>query len=198
MGRGGIHRAQQTQRAAHAAATPPDNMRRSDHDRASGEGVQPQDYVLVKMEVLPSFTSKLKILDGCFEPCISEAITGSREANCLVELSGYDLIGLPLRSPLAIGLLKQSFSVTHAIASHKHGSTPVPVGAPPNPLQGYGTDDEKIMKLRAERGAGWTIELSKRRTIEEAFNSIWISMQSINIVQLTYASETLDFPSCNI
>ncbi|WOK97679.1 hypothetical protein Cni_G06387 [Canna indica] len=54
---------------------------------------------------------------------------------------------------------------------------PGPVGAPPDLLQGYGTEDEETMKLRAQRGAragGWTIELSKRRAIEEAFSSIWI------------------------
>ncbi|WOL10450.1 hypothetical protein Cni_G19205 [Canna indica] len=82
---------------------------------------------------------------------------------------------------------------------HPTGMTPqpVPVGAPPDPLQGYGTEDEETMKLRAEIGArarGWTIELSKRRAIEEAFSSIWISLHCINIVQLTCASETLDFP----
>ncbi|RRT44920.1 hypothetical protein BHM03_00008546, partial [Ensete ventricosum] len=54
---------------------------------------------------------------------------------------------------------------------------PVPVGAPADPLQGYAAEDEETMKLRAERGAragGWTIELSKRRAIEEAFSSIWV------------------------
>nr|XP_010906735.1 uncharacterized protein LOC105033574 [Elaeis guineensis] len=54
---------------------------------------------------------------------------------------------------------------------------PVPVGGPADPLQGYAVDDEEAMKLRAERGAragGWTVELGKRRAIEEAFSSIWI------------------------
>lgn len=54
---------------------------------------------------------------------------------------------------------------------------PVPVGAPADPLQGYAAEDEETMKLRAERGAragGWTIELSKRRAIEEAFSGIWV------------------------
>lgn len=54
---------------------------------------------------------------------------------------------------------------------------PIPVGGPADPLQGYAVDDEEAMKLRAERGAragGWTIELSKRRAIQEAFSSIWL------------------------
>lgn len=53
---------------------------------------------------------------------------------------------------------------------------PVPVGAPSDPMQGYAAEDE-TMKLQAERGAragGWTIELSKKRAIEEAFSSVWI------------------------
>ncbi|XP_074564839.1 uncharacterized protein LOC141821325 isoform X2 [Curcuma longa] len=53
---------------------------------------------------------------------------------------------------------------------------PIPVGAPSDPMQGYAAEEE-TMKLQAERGAragGWTIELSKRRAIEEAYSSIWI------------------------
>lgn len=44
-------------------------------------------------------------------------------------------------------------------------------------IHGYSFDDEEMMKLRAERGGkagGWSIELSKKRALEEAFSSIWI------------------------
>lgn len=34
------------------------------HDRASGDGVQLQDYVLIKMEVIPPFPLKFKVLEG--------------------------------------------------------------------------------------------------------------------------------------
>ncbi|KAG1334680.1 CDK-activating kinase assembly factor MAT1 [Cocos nucifera] len=54
---------------------------------------------------------------------------------------------------------------------------PIPIGGPIDPLQGYAAEDEEAKKIREERGAragGWTIELSKRRAIEEAFSSIWI------------------------
>ncbi|KAF5445665.1 hypothetical protein F2P56_034703 [Juglans regia] len=54
---------------------------------------------------------------------------------------------------------------------------PIPLGGGPDML-GYATDDEEMMKLRAERGGragGWSAELSKRRALEEAFGSIWIS-----------------------
>lgn len=53
---------------------------------------------------------------------------------------------------------------------------PIPLGGGPDML-GYATDDEEMMKLRAERGGragGWSAELSKRRALEEAFGSIWI------------------------
>ena len=35
-----------------------------DHDRASGEGVQPQEYTLINMEFNPPFSGKLKDLEG--------------------------------------------------------------------------------------------------------------------------------------
>ncbi|KAF8392993.1 hypothetical protein HHK36_021234 [Tetracentron sinense] len=53
---------------------------------------------------------------------------------------------------------------------------PVPLGGGLD-IHGYAADDEEMMKLRAERGGragGWTVELGKRRAMEEAFGSIWI------------------------
>ncbi|CAL9197860.1 unnamed protein product [Musa hybrid cultivar] len=127
--------------------SPLDGQPCADHDRASGEGVQPQDYVLIKMEVLPPFRTKLKVLEGrrvylaaaTLRPetmygqtnawVLPDGEYGAFEINetdvfivtyraalnlayqnlsripekptCLLELSGHDLIGLPLRSPLA-------------------------------------------------------------------------------------------------
>ncbi|MCL7036715.1 hypothetical protein MKW94_027760 [Papaver nudicaule] len=59
---------------------------------------------------------------------------------------------------------------------------PRPTGVPqPNPLShdmnGYAVDDEEMMRLRAERGGragGWSIQLSRKRALEEAFSSIWV------------------------
>ncbi|RCV20464.1 hypothetical protein SEVIR_4G055800v4 [Setaria viridis] len=54
------------------------------------------------------------------------------------------------------------------------GMPPQPIGGRSDPLQG---DDEETRRLRAERAAragGWTIELSKRRAMEEAFSAIFI------------------------
>lgn len=48
----------------YAVYSPLDGQPCADHDRATGEGVQPQDYVLIKMEVLPPFTGKMKALEG--------------------------------------------------------------------------------------------------------------------------------------
>lgn len=53
---------------------------------------------------------------------------------------------------------------------------PIPIGSGHGML-GYQFDDEEMMKLKAERGGkagGWSIELSKKRALEEAFGSIWI------------------------
>ncbi|KAJ8768117.1 hypothetical protein K2173_021057 [Erythroxylum novogranatense] len=62
---------------------------------------------------------------------------------------------------------------------------PRPTGMAPQPmplrggsdLHGNSADNDAVMKLRAERGiraGGWSIELSRKRAIEEAFASIWI------------------------
>ncbi|XP_061367803.1 uncharacterized protein LOC133310825 isoform X1 [Gastrolobium bilobum] len=61
---------------------------------------------------------------------------------------------------------------------------PRPTGMAPQPLPlgggdmlGYAGDDEETMRLRAERGAragGWSLELSRKRALEEAFGSMWI------------------------
>ncbi|CAL5374811.1 unnamed protein product [Camellia sinensis] len=53
---------------------------------------------------------------------------------------------------------------------------PIPIGSN-HDTQGYDIDDEEMMKLRAERGiraGGWSVELSRKRALEEAFSSIWI------------------------
>ncbi|KQJ97799.1 hypothetical protein BRADI_3g33360v3 [Brachypodium distachyon] len=44
--------------------SPLDGQPCADHDRATGESVQPQEYVLIKMEVVPPFPHKLKVLEG--------------------------------------------------------------------------------------------------------------------------------------
>lgn len=62
---------------------------------------------------------------------------------------------------------------------------PRPTGMAPQPgpigggmdMMDFSTDSEEMIKLRAERGAragGWSLDLSKRRSIEEAFGTIWI------------------------
>ena len=127
--------------------SPLDDQPCADHDRASGEGVLPQEYTLVKMEVIPQFPPKLRALEGrkvflaaatlrpetmygqtnawvlpdgkygAFEINDTDVFILSERAalnlayqklsrvpekpSCLAELTGYDLIGLPLKSPLA-------------------------------------------------------------------------------------------------
>ncbi|KAL2508186.1 ATP binding [Forsythia ovata] len=127
--------------------SPLDGQPCADHDRASGEGVIPQEYTLIKMEVVSPFPPKMSVLEGkkvylaaatlrpetmygqtnCW--VLPDGTYGAFEINdtdvfiltkraalnlayqrlslvpekptCLVELTGQDLIGLPLRSPLA-------------------------------------------------------------------------------------------------
>ncbi|KAG5520348.1 hypothetical protein RHGRI_033052 [Rhododendron griersonianum] len=127
--------------------SPLDGQPCADHDRASGEGVIPQEYTLIKMEVIPPLPPKLRALEGrkvylvaaTLRPetmygqtnawVLPEGKYGAFEINetdifisteraalnlayqklsrvpekptCLVELTGNDLIGLPLRAPLA-------------------------------------------------------------------------------------------------
>ncbi|KAJ8541512.1 hypothetical protein K7X08_002328 [Anisodus acutangulus] len=53
---------------------------------------------------------------------------------------------------------------------------PLPVGSIPDMLGGEYEDDEK-MKLRAERAAkagGWSLDISRKRALEEAFGSLWV------------------------
>ncbi|XP_011626377.1 uncharacterized protein LOC18442485 isoform X8 [Amborella trichopoda] len=60
---------------------------------------------------------------------------------------------------------------------------PRPMGTAPQPVPIKGipdasmAEDEVTLKLRAERGAragGWTVEISKRRAVMEAFGSLWL------------------------
>ncbi|WCJ19245.1 Leucine--tRNA ligase cytoplasmic [Euphorbia peplus] len=127
--------------------SPLDGQPCADHDRASGEGVQPQEYTIIKMEVLPPFPGKLGPLEGkkvflaaatlrpetmygqtnawvlpdgkygAFEinetdvfilterAALNLAYQNfsrfSQKPSRLVELTGYDLIGLRLKSPLS-------------------------------------------------------------------------------------------------
>jgi leucyl-tRNA synthetase len=127
--------------------SPLDGQPCADHDRTTGEGVLPQEYVLIKMEVISPFPPKLKSLEGrkvylaaailrpetmygqtnCW--VLPDGMYSAFEINdtdvfiltarstfnlayqhlscvpgkptCLCELSGSDLFGLPLKSPLA-------------------------------------------------------------------------------------------------
>ncbi|XP_021812475.1 leucine--tRNA ligase, cytoplasmic-like [Prunus avium] len=131
----------------YAIYSPLDGQPCADHDRATGEGVQPQEYTIIKMEVVAPFPSKLGVLEGrkvflaaatlrpetmygqtnawvlpngrygAFEVNETDVFILTQRAalnlayqgfskvpektSCLIELTGYDLIGLPLKSPLA-------------------------------------------------------------------------------------------------
>ncbi|XP_010251893.1 PREDICTED: leucine--tRNA ligase, cytoplasmic-like [Nelumbo nucifera] len=157
--------------------SPLDGQPCADHDRASGEGVQPQDYTLIKMEVVPPFPSKLKALEGrrvflaaaTLRPetmygqtnswVLPDGKYGAYEINdtdvfivteraalnlayqnlsripekptCLVELSGNDLIGLPLKSPLSLNEIIYSLPMLTILTDKGTGIvTSVPSDSP--------------------------------------------------------------------
>ncbi|KAI3980074.1 hypothetical protein MKX01_042728 [Papaver californicum] len=51
----------------YAIYSPLDGQPCADHDRASGEGVLPQDYTLIKMEVVPPFPAKMGTRDHVWQ-----------------------------------------------------------------------------------------------------------------------------------
>ncbi|KAJ4723658.1 leucine--tRNA ligase, cytoplasmic-like [Melia azedarach] len=157
--------------------SPLDDQPCADHDRASGEGVQPQDYTLIKMEVLSPFPAKLAPLDGrkvflaaaTLRPetmygqtnawVLPDGKYGAFEINetdvfiiteraalnlayqnfskipkkptCLVELTGHDLIGLALKSPLSVNKVIYALPMLTILTDKGTGIvTSVPSDAP--------------------------------------------------------------------
>uniref|UniRef100_A0A0D3G4X3 leucine--tRNA ligase n=1 Tax=Oryza barthii TaxID=65489 RepID=A0A0D3G4X3_9ORYZ len=72
-------------------------------DRQPCEEVEPQEYVLIKMKVIPPFPPKLMVLEARAARNLAYQMLSRvpEKPTCLVELLGTDLIGLPLKSPLA-------------------------------------------------------------------------------------------------
>ncbi|KAK6945521.1 Methionyl/Valyl/Leucyl/Isoleucyl-tRNA synthetase, anticodon-binding [Dillenia turbinata] len=157
--------------------SPLDGQPCADHDRASGEGVQPQDYTLIKMEVVSPFPPKFSALEGrkvylaaaTLRPetmygqtnawVLPEGQYGAFEINetdvfivtaraalnlsyqnfsrvpqkptCLVEFKGYDLIGLPLKSPLSFNKIIYALPMLTILTDKGTGIvTSVPSDAP--------------------------------------------------------------------
>uniref|UniRef100_A0A5B6YLT3 leucine--tRNA ligase n=1 Tax=Davidia involucrata TaxID=16924 RepID=A0A5B6YLT3_DAVIN len=157
--------------------SPLDGQPCADHDRATGEGVLPQDYTLIKMEVLSPFPPKLSALEGrkvylaaatlrpetmygqtnawvlpdgkygAFEVNDTDVLILTQRAalnlayqrfsrvpekpSCLVELTGYDLIGLPLKSPLSFNEIIYSLPMLTILTDKGTGIvTSVPSDAP--------------------------------------------------------------------
>ncbi|GAU23734.1 hypothetical protein TSUD_128380 [Trifolium subterraneum] len=157
--------------------SPLDGQPCADHDRASGEGVQPQEYTIIKMEVVSPFPEKLKVLEGkkvflaaatlrpetmygqtnawvlpdgkygAFEINETEVFVVAHRAalnlayqnhsivpqkpNCLLELKGQDLIGLPLKSPLSLNEIIYALPMLSILMDKGTGVvTSVPSDAP--------------------------------------------------------------------
>jgi leucyl-tRNA synthetase len=157
--------------------SPLDGQPCADHDRASGEGVQPQEYTIIKMEVVSPFPPKLGPLEGkkvylgaaTLRPetmygqtnawVLPDGEYGAYEINetdvlvmteraalnlayqriskvhektsCLLKLTGNDLIGLPLRSPLSVNEIIYALPMLTILTDKGTGIvTSVPSDAP--------------------------------------------------------------------
>ncbi|KAI4380440.1 hypothetical protein MLD38_006631 [Melastoma candidum] len=157
--------------------SPLDGQPCADHDRATGEGVQPQDYTLIKMEVVPPFPPKFGSLEGkkvflaaaTLRPetmygqtnawVLPDGKYGAFEINetdvfilsersalnlafqkfskipekpiCILEISGHDLIGLPLKSPLSLNKIIYALPMVTILMDKGTGIvTSVPSDAP--------------------------------------------------------------------
>ncbi|RCV18799.1 hypothetical protein SETIT_3G332400v2 [Setaria italica] len=187
--------------------SPLDGQPCADHDRAIGEGVQPQEYVLIKMKVISPFPPRLKALEGrkvylaaatlrpetmygqtnCW--VLPDGVYGAFEINdtdvfiltaraalnlayqhlsrvpekptCLCELSGNDLIGLALKSPLAFNETMYAFPMLSVLTDKGTGIvTSVPSDSPDDfmalqdlvtkpPLRAkYGLKDEWVLPYK--------------------------------------------------
>nr|KAG5701780.1 hypothetical protein BaRGS_000770 [Batillaria attramentaria] len=109
--------------------SPKDDQPCMDHDRASGEGVGPQEYTLIKMKVQEPFPEKLKdhvgqtncwvkpdmkyvaveMKTGEVFVCTARAarnmsyqemMAENGKVKVLAELEGQDIMGIPLKAPL--------------------------------------------------------------------------------------------------
>ncbi|XP_047325118.1 leucine--tRNA ligase, cytoplasmic-like [Impatiens glandulifera] len=161
----------------HTIYSPLDGQPCADHDRASGEGVIPQEYTLIKMEVISPFPPKMSVLEGrrvylaaaTLRPetmygqtnawVLPDGKYGAYEINetdvfivteraalnlayqrlsrvpekptCLLELSGNDLLGLPLRSPLSFNEVIYSLPMLSILTDKGTGIvTSVPSDSP--------------------------------------------------------------------
>ncbi|CAN6901516.1 unnamed protein product [Brassica oleracea] len=198
--------------------SPFDGQPCADHDRASGEGVQPQEYTLIKMEVAvkplllklgPSEGKRVFLAAATLRPEtmygqtnawvlpdgrygayeISEtdvfivteraalnlayqnfSKTPQKKPSCLVELTGCDLIGLPLRSPLAAKEIIYALPMLTVLANKGTGIVnSVPSDAPDD----YMALQDLISKpdVRAKYGVKdeWYLAEAKRLTYLKGF-----------------------------
>ncbi|KAI3878322.1 hypothetical protein MKX03_021782 [Papaver bracteatum] len=117
------------------------------HDRASGEGVLPQGYTLIKMEVITTFPAKTEALEGkrvflAAAALRPDAIYGETNAwvlaegkfganLCLVELIRQDSIGFPLWPPLSFNEIIYTLPVMNVLTDKGTGIvTSVPSDSP--------------------------------------------------------------------
>ncbi|KAG0461093.1 hypothetical protein HPP92_021390 [Vanilla planifolia] len=126
-----------------------------------------EQIIIARARKAEEFAAALKASKGTVNTEANDSVAGQnlQPAGITTVLQGQyaptSLPGSGLMQPRPMGMVSQ----------------PVPIGGIADHLHGYAAEDEEGMKLRAERAAragGWTVELSKRRALEEAFSSIWV------------------------
>ncbi|KAK4758384.1 hypothetical protein SAY87_019685 [Trapa incisa] len=184
--------------------SPLDGQPCADHDRASGEGVQPQEYTLIKMQVVPPFPAKMGALEGkkvflaaatlrpetmygqtnawvlpegkygAFEINDTEVFILSHRAarnlayqrfskipekpSCLLELTGYDLIGLPLKSPLSLNEIIYALPMMTILMDKGTGIvTSVPSDAPDDYISLHVLKTKKALREKFGLKDEWVV-----------------------------------------
>ncbi|CAA7062458.1 unnamed protein product [Microthlaspi erraticum] len=131
--------------------SPLDGQPCADHDRATGEGVQPQEYTLIKMEVVKPFPEagplegkRVFLAAATLRPetmygqtnawVLPDGKYGAYEINetdVFILTERDDLIGLPLRSPLAVNEIIYALPMLTILTNKGTGIvTSVPSDAP--------------------------------------------------------------------
>nr|KYP67153.1 Leucyl-tRNA synthetase, cytoplasmic [Cajanus cajan] len=138
--------------------SPLDGQPCADHDRASGEGVQPQEYTIIKMDEVFVVAHR-----AALNLAYQNHSRVPEKPSCLLELTGRDLIGLPLKSPLSVNEVIYALPMLSILMDKGTGVvTSVPSDAPDDYMalhdlkakpafrEKYGVKDEWVMPFEIQ------------------------------------------------
>ncbi|ANM66232.1 cyclin-dependent kinase-activating kinase assembly factor-related / CDK-activating kinase assembly factor-like protein [Arabidopsis thaliana] len=140
------------------------------------------------MYILPSIPPVFDLIDGINVEAIEQKIKRYSKENAEQIMINRARKAEELTAALAA--CKAKPPQTDADTSSNHGVTagttygqasrPTGMGPQPVPIVGgaerqhYAMEDEATRRMKAERAGGFSLEISKRRALEEAFASIWV------------------------